>query len=226
LSLSSRHTIFFFQAEDGIRDTIQAEVHNAVKNTQDQLLNSLTALLDNRLVGFQKNIQDSQKSVSDTQLSKIDESMSDTYKFCKRGNEEQYKHNQKVFIKIKEANNQIETDNLTQENVNATKRKFSEGMDLIKQRQKLIKLADSSDADWRVVDEYIANPLADDSDDEKKIYKVQSRAGSKIKKEKLKKKVDFKTTPYNYKKTASTVGNPIPVTTNAACMPGRCFFLQ
>jgi hypothetical protein len=58
---------------------------------------------------------------------------------------------------------------LTQENVNATKRKISEGMDLIKQRQKLIKLADSSDADWRVVDEYIANPLADDSDDEKKI---------------------------------------------------------
>jgi hypothetical protein len=76
---------------------------------------------------------------------------------------------------MKEANNQIETDNLSQENVNATKRKISEGMDLIKQRQKLIKLADSSDADWRVVDEYIANPLADDSDDEKKIYKVQSR---------------------------------------------------
>ena len=116
----------------GMQDTIQAEVNNAVKNTQDQLLNSLTMLLDNRLEGFQKNIQDSQKSVSDTQLAKIDESMSDTYKFCKRGNEEQYKHNQKVFIKMKEANNQIETDNLSQENVNATKRKISEGMDVIK----------------------------------------------------------------------------------------------
>jgi hypothetical protein len=53
--------------------------------------------------------------------------MSDTYKFRKRGNEEQYKHNQKVFIKMKEANNQIETDNLSQENVNAIKRNISEG---------------------------------------------------------------------------------------------------
>ena len=125
---------------------------------------------------------------------------------------------------MKEVNNQIETDNLSQENVNATKRKISEGMDVIKQRQKLIKLVDSSDDGWRVVNEYIANPLADDSDDEKKIHKAQSRADSKIKKEKLKKKVDFKTTPYSYKKTASTVGNPIPVTTNAAFRPGRCFF--
>ena len=125
---------------------------------------------------------------------------------------------------MKEVNNQIETDNLSQENVNATKRNISEGMDLVKQRQKLIKLADSSDDGWRVVNEYIANPLADDSDDEKKIHKAQSRADSKIMKEKLKKKVDFKTTPYSYKKTASTVGNPIPVTTNAAFRPGRCFF--
>ena len=147
----------------------------------------MTTLLDNRLEGFQKNIQDSQKSLSDTQLAKIDKSMSDTYKFRKRGNEEQYKHNQKVFIKMKEVNNQIETDNLSQENVNANKRNISEGMDLVKQREKLIKLADSSDAGWRVVDEYIANPLADDSDDEK-IYKAQSRADSKIKKEKLKKR--------------------------------------
>jgi hypothetical protein len=49
-------------------------------------------------------------------------------------------------------------------------------MDLMKNRQKLIKLADSFDAGWRVVDEYVSNPLAEDSDDEKKIYKAQTRA--------------------------------------------------
>lgn len=52
-------------------------------------------------------------------------------------------------------------DNLTQENVNAAKRKICEGL--------LIKLTDSSDAVWWVVDEYGANPLAEDSDDGKKI---------------------------------------------------------
>ena len=56
---------------------------------------------------------------------------------------------------------QIEMDNLTQENVNAAKRKICEGI--------LIKLTDSSDAVWWVVDEYGANPLAEDSDDGKKI---------------------------------------------------------
>ena len=33
----------------------------------------------------------------------------------------------------------------------------------MKQRQKLIKLADSSVAGWRVVDEYVKNPIASDS---------------------------------------------------------------
>jgi hypothetical protein len=37
-------------------------------------------------------------------------------------------------------------------------------LDLIKNRQKLIKLADSSEAGWRVVDGYVSNSLAEDSD--------------------------------------------------------------
>lgn len=115
-----------------IRETIQNEVQNAVKSTQDQLLNSLTSLLDTRLDGFQRNIQDNQKALSDTQLTKIDENMSDSYKFKKRGNEEQHKHNQKVFIKMREASGQLDSDNLTQDNISAAKRKISEGMDLMK----------------------------------------------------------------------------------------------
>ena len=120
------------------RETIQNEVQNAVKSTQDQLLNSLISLLDTRLDGFQRNIQDNQKDLSDTQLAKIDKNMSDSYKFKKRENKEQHKHNQKVFIKIREASGQLDSDNLTQDNVSAAKRKISEGMDLIKIRQKLI----------------------------------------------------------------------------------------
>ena len=50
---------------------------------------------------------------------------------------------------------------MTQENVNATKIKICEGI--------LIRLTDSSDAGWPVVDEYVANPLAEESDDGKKM---------------------------------------------------------
>lgn len=97
--------------------------------------------MDTRLEGFQKNIQETQKTLSDTQLAKIDESMSDTYKFRKRGNEEQHKHNQKVFVKIREVNNQIETDNLTQENDNAAKRNICEGLDIKKKTPKTYKVS-------------------------------------------------------------------------------------
>ena len=58
---------------------------------------------------------------------------------------------------------------------------MSEGYELIKQRQKLINLADSSAAGWRAVDKYVINPSASDSEDEKRISKAQTRAGRKLK---------------------------------------------
>ena len=126
-----------------LRDTIEKEVHSAVLSTQNQLLNSLTSLLDSRLDGLQRNIQENQKVLSESQLAKIDENITDTFKFKKMGNEEQYKHNQKVFAKMREIRNQVETGNVSQENISEARKKIVEGMDLIKNRQKLIKLADS-----------------------------------------------------------------------------------
>ncbi|VDI53418.1 Hypothetical predicted protein [Mytilus galloprovincialis] len=209
-----------------IQQTIRAEVHNAVQNTQEQLLNNMTTLLESRLDGFQRRIQENQKSLSDTQIAKIDENMSDTYKFRKRGNEEQYKHNHKVFVKMREATTEMEADNMSQTNINNAKRKITEGMDIIKNRQKLIKLADSSDAGWRVVAEYIANPLAENSEDERKMYKAQSRADTKMKKEKLKKRTDQRTIPYNKTTTSNSTGSQsIPVNVSSGFgRPGRCFY--
>ena len=42
-------------------------------------------------------------------------------------------------------------------------------MDLISRRQKLIKFADRSEVGWAVVDEYVDDDLADDSEDEKRM---------------------------------------------------------
>ena len=43
-------------------------------------------------------------------------------------------------------------------------------------RQKQIKITDSSELGWKVVHEYESNPLASDSDDEKSLYKAETRA--------------------------------------------------
>jgi len=46
----------------------------------------------------------------------------------------------------------------------------------LRHRQKIIKLADKSEAGWLAVKEYEAEELASDSDDKKRIRKAQERA--------------------------------------------------
>ena len=64
------------------------------------------------------------------------------------------------------------------------------------QRQKLIKMADASELGWRVVNEYVANPLASDSEDEKRMYMAEARASRKFKAERSKKSKRPRTWPY------------------------------
>lgn len=78
-----------------LRDTIEKEVHSAVQSTQNQLLSSLTSLPDARLYGVQRNIQEKQKALSESQMVKIDENMTNTFKFKKREKEEQCICNEK-----------------------------------------------------------------------------------------------------------------------------------
>ena len=56
----------------------------------------------------------------------------------------------------------------------------AEGIELLNHRQQLIKMADLSESGWRVVTEYETNPLASDSDDEKRINRAESRASKKL----------------------------------------------
>ena len=50
-------------------------------------------------------------------------------------------------------------------------------------RQKIVKLTDTSEQGWKVVQEYEANPLAEDSDKEKNVYRAQLKAEHKAKQE-------------------------------------------
>lgn len=91
------------------------------------------------------------------------------YVFRRKGNETQYKHEARVLSKLKEANGHLNSNTVNEEMVEAAKFSINEGMELVKNRQKIIKLADSSQLGWKVVKEYETNPIAADSDDEKKM---------------------------------------------------------
>lgn len=56
-------------------------------------------------------------------------------------------------------------------------------MEILSYRQKLIKLAESSKHSWRVVQEFEAHPLAEASDDGKKIYRAKVKTDRKVKQE-------------------------------------------
>ena len=72
------------------------------------------------------------------------------------------------------------------ESVEKAKKSVAEGKSIIQQRQKKLKLADSSELGWKVVSEYQSNPLASDSEDERKIYKAEVRAERKARKDQQK----------------------------------------
>ncbi|XP_045178604.2 uncharacterized protein LOC123538512 [Mercenaria mercenaria] len=105
----------------------------------------------------------------------------ETPKFKRKSNEEQFKYNSKVAVKLEQA-----SGSLSSQKVDEAKENIIKALDMIKKRQKLVQLADSSELGWRMVAEYETNPIASDSDDEKKMYKAEARAARKVKSEKSK----------------------------------------
>ena len=117
--------------------------------------------------------------------------MADTYKFQKKSCEDQFKFKQKVTLTLKEAETTLEPKDA---GTLKTKQKISEDIELLNYRKKLEKMADSSEHGWKIVQEYTSNPLAEDSDDDKKILRAQTLAERKVKDEKVKPK---RPTPYS-----------------------------
>jgi hypothetical protein len=150
--------------------------------------NMLMTEMRNVITREMGKLQTHNVKLAETQLCKIEETIGDSYKFKKKGYEEQLKHNSKVITKLQEAGKHLADDNLSEDSITDCRNKRAEGISLVKHRQKLIRMADSHEAGWRVVQEYETNPLAEDSDDEKKIQKAEYRAERKIKAEKAKRK--------------------------------------
>ena len=81
--------------------------------------------------------------MTDLQMSKINElKFKDNYIFKKKGNEDHYKVNAKVNENISEAKAELEVIMTEDNRIETALRKIDEGMDIIKDRQKLILMAD------------------------------------------------------------------------------------
>ncbi|XP_069109955.1 uncharacterized protein [Argopecten irradians] len=133
----------------------------------------LRTYLDSRL-SVLENTQDVSK-----QMQKLKEEKDTIWK--RDGNKEQYKFNSEVLEEVQQVLWAVKAGKFeySGELLEALSTK-------LKKRNKLIRIADSSEAGWGAVKEYVANPLASDSDDDRKIARADSKAVKRLKDKKKK----------------------------------------
>ena len=157
------------------------EVEELIKTNNAKLLDSFQGLLEETASLIKRSNEESAES----QMKEIKRlKFNKPHKFKKKANEDQFKFNQKLSETLDSAKSAAENSQLEK-----AKNDLEEGEKLISERQKHILLADKSDYGWAMVVEYKKHSLADDSDDEKRIFKAESRARASVNALKKKKKV-------------------------------------
>ena len=181
-----------------------------IKANNGNLLASFKGLLEQTVSQIKRSDEESAESqMKEIKRLKFNES----HKFKKKANEDQFKFNQKLSETLDSAKSAAENSQLEK-----VKTSLEEGETLISERQKHILLADKSDYGW---DEYKKHSLADDSDDEKRIFKAESRARTFVNSLKKKKKSSAPA-----ESTVSSQRRPIPALVpgfSPRPKPGTCF---
>ncbi len=181
------------------------QVSDLIKANNDQLMSSFKDLLGDTIQQI-KRANDTKAEEQLTEIKKL--KYNEPHKFKRRANEDQYKFNSKIAETIDSAKSAAEKSQLEK-----VKSDLAEGEKLLNERQKHILLADKSEFGWGTVDEYKQHDLADDSDDEKRIYSAERRARAAISARKKKKALPSTTgkkpSP-NQGPVASTSSQPQP----------------
>ena len=100
----------------------------------------------------------------------------DSYSFKNEGNERQYEHQGKVLESFSQARARISSNKFEK-----APDKIKQGITLVTNRMKLVKLADRREFDWRIAIEYEQDDLASDYEDEKRIQKSERVMERKLK---------------------------------------------
>lgn len=152
---------------------------NAIKSSKETMEGKMEALKTE----MKKNQEATEVVVKNVKRSRPPE-------FKRKGNEQQFIFNDQVVEKLESAVLSLEGSTSSASSASTVtalegaKASVKEGMDLLNNRQKLIRLADRSDFGWEVVNVYQSDELAEDSDDEKRISKAEKVAEQKILKRK------------------------------------------
>ena len=155
-----------------------------------QAIESSQARMEEKFARFQSEVRQGQEEAATKALKRA--RFEKPYSFRRKGNEAQALFNAKVDETLAQA----ESDAASVAGPSAAPalqrvvEALRKGRALIDERQKLIRLADRSEHGWGMVDEYTADDLAEDSEDEKRIEKAERAAERKAGKKRKRRTAD------------------------------------
>ena len=136
---------------------------DAIQSSKQEMQEELSS----RLEKLQKEVTSGHESASQEVVKKIEKRL---YHFRRKGNEEQFKFKATVEehmgVAMKELGKLTPTAEGQKAIVHRTTQHLDEGTKAIAVWRKHIRIADRSDLGWAVVEAYVDNQLASNSDDE------------------------------------------------------------
>ena len=131
-----------------------------IASSLGEFSSSIAQVLDDRLSAFKRELsEDPRFEVNESEAKRF--KTPDKPLLKSEGNKQQFEHEVKVLEKFEDALSSLE-----QRKYDRAKEALSEGRALVNFRLKLIRIADKSDCGWTTVNEYVADELAENSDDE------------------------------------------------------------
>ena len=130
-----------------------------------------------QIADLKREVQTVQERTSTEVAQKIGKS---SYQFKRKGNEIQFGFNSGIEESLSSARRELKkiegVGDVQKESLKRVDSFLEEGIKSLEKRQKHIKVADRSDYGWATVEHYDSHPLADNSDDEKRLEKAEKEA--------------------------------------------------
>ena len=140
-----------------------------------ELLSAMNAV-QNQMKEMKRNLSEERDAADERLVKKM--RLDKGVQFKRKANEKQHQFNELVQDSLEAAQKSLSS---APPAIEKAKEALKEGEKLLKDRQKLIRIADRSEYGWATVTEYEEDELADGSDDEKRLYRAEMRAGKKAK---------------------------------------------
>ena len=166
---------FLFTMAEGSSENLNTSIRELLAEVRDQ---------KRHINSIQEEVRANSAIVS-SHVKKLKAEQEYTWK--RPGNKIQFQFNSEVQDNIKQCLWALENEKL-----DYVRELLQESESKVKQRNKLIKIADSSEGGWETVRQYESNPVASNSDDETRISKAEYRA---VRKRKNAVKTKFSRTP-------------------------------